>query len=91
MWAQVSAFFFFFNIYINKSVWVVLETTLRELLVAQMVKNLPAIQETQVQPLGWKDSLEKGMATHYSILAWKNPLDRGAWRAIVHGVTKSQT
>ena len=60
-------------------------------LVVQMVKNLPAIQETQVQSLGWKDSLEKGMATHYSILAWKNPLDRGAWRATVHGVTKSQT
>ena len=38
-----------------------------------MVKNLPAMQETWVQPLGWKDSLEKGMATHYSILAWKIP------------------
>ena len=37
-------------------------------LVAQMVKNLPAMQETQVQSLGWEDSLEKGMATHSSIL-----------------------
>ena len=39
---------------------------------AQMVKNLPAMQETQVQPLGWEDPLEKGMATHSSIL--KNSL-----------------
>ena len=40
---------------------------------AQMVKNLPAMQETQVQSLGWEDPLENGMATHSSILAWKNP------------------
>ena len=40
---------------------------------AQMVKNLPAIQESQVQSLGQKDSLEKGMATHASTLAWKIP------------------
>ena len=39
--------------------------------VAQMVKNLPAVQETQVGSLGWKDPLEKGMATHSSILAWR--------------------
>ena len=38
---------------------------------AQTVKNLPAIQETQVQSVGWEDPLEKEMATHYSILAWK--------------------
>ena len=38
-------------------------------LVAQMIKNLPAMQETQVRCLGWKDLLEKGMATHSSILA----------------------
>ena len=41
--------------------------------VAQMVKNLPAMQETQVQSVGWEDPLEKGMATHSSILAWKIP------------------
>ena len=41
-------------------------------LVAQMVKNLPAIQETQVGSLDWEDPLEKGMATHSSILAWKS-------------------
>ena len=38
-----------------------------------MVKNLPAMQEIQVRSLGWEDSLEKGMATHSSILAWKIP------------------
>ena len=37
------------------------------------VKNLPAMQETQVQSLGWKDPLEKGMTTHFSILAWRIP------------------
>ena len=42
-------------------------------LVAQMVKNLPAMQETWVQFLGWEDPLEKGRATHCSILAWRIP------------------
>ena len=42
-------------------------------LVAQMVKNLPAMQETQVQSLDWEAPLEKGMATHSSILAWRIP------------------
>ena len=42
-------------------------------LVAQMVKRLPAVQETRVQSLGWEDPLEKEMATHSSILAWKIP------------------
>ena len=60
-------------------------------LVAQMVKNPPAVQETWVQSLGWEDPLEKGMATHSSILAWRIPVDRGAWRTVVHGVTKSWT
>ena len=41
--------------------------------VAQMVKNLPAVQETQVGSLGWEDPLERGMATHSSVLAWKIP------------------
>ena len=43
---------------------------------AQRVKNLPAMQETQVQSLGQEDPLEKEMATHSSILAWKIPMDR---------------
>ena len=38
-----------------------------------MAKNLPAMQKTQVCSLGWEDPLEKGMATHFSILAWRNP------------------
>ena len=42
-------------------------------LVAQMVKNLPAVQETQVHSLDWEDTLEKGMDTHSSILAWEIP------------------
>ena len=54
-----------------------------------MVKNPPAIQKTWVPFLGWKDPLEKGMATHSSILAWRIPMDRGAWWATVHGVTES--
>ena len=42
-------------------------------LVAQMVKNLPAMQETRVRSLGWKDFLKKGMATHSSVLTWRIP------------------
>ena len=60
-------------------------------LVAEMVKNPPAVWETWVQSLGWEDLLEKGMATHTSILAWRIPMDRGAWWATVHGVAKSRT
>ena len=60
-------------------------------LVPQMVKNLPAMQETQVQSLSWKDPQEEGMATHSSILAWRIPMGRGTWWAAVHGVTKGQT
>ena len=59
-------------------------------LVAQMVKNPPAMRETWVQFLGWEDPLEEGMATHSSILAWRIHLDRGAWRATVPCVPKSQ-
>ena len=47
-------------------------------LVAQTVKNLPAMQETWVRSLGWEDPLEEGMATHSNILAWRIPMDRGA-------------
>ena len=60
-------------------------------LMTQTVKNPPAMQETWVQSLSWKDPLEEGMATHFSILAWRIPMDRRAWRATVHGATKSQT
>ena len=60
-------------------------------LVAQTVKRLPTMQETRVQSLGQEDLLEKEMATHSSILVWKNPMDGGAWWATVHGVAKSRT
>ena len=58
-------------------------------LVAQMVKNVPARWETWVWSLGWEDPLEEGMATHSSIIAWRIPMDRGAWWATVHEVAKS--
>ena len=45
-----------------------------------MVKNLPA--NAGILSLGWEDPLEQGMATHSSILAWKIPMDRGAWQAL---------
>ena len=60
---------------------------------AQLVKNPPVMQEVQVmqvRSLGWEDSLEEGMATHPSILAWKIPMDRGVWWAAVPGIAKSQ-
>ena len=56
------------------SVWVRLVwPPLRTSLVAQMLKNLPAVQETQIRFLGWEDPLEKEVATHSSILAWRIP------------------
>ena len=60
-------------------------------LVAQTVKNLPAMQETWFWSLGWEDPLEKGMVTHTSVLVSRITVDRGAWRTIVYGVPKSQT
>jgi len=58
-------------------------------LVAQTVKNLPAMWKTWVRSLGWEDPLEEGMATHSSVLAWRNPVDRRAWWVAVHGAAKS--
>ena len=58
---------------------------------AQSVKNLPEIWETWVGSLGWDDPLEDDMAPHSSILAWRMPMDREAWPAVVRGVIKSQT
>ena len=49
------------------------------------------MQETQVQSLGWEDPLEKGMATHSRILAWRIHMDWGAWQVTVPGITKCQT
>ena len=56
-------------------------------LVAQMVKNLPTVPETQVRSLGWEDPLEEEMATHSSTLAWKIPWTEEPGR--LHEVTKS--
>ena len=64
---------------------------IRASLVAPSVKKRPATQETRVGTLGREDSLEEEMATHSSILAWNNPMDRGACQAVIHGITKSRT
>ena len=60
-------------------------------LVAQLVKNPPAMRETWVQSLGWEDPLEEGLAAHSNILGWRIAMDRGDWQDIVHGVAKSRT
>ena len=56
-----------------------------------MVKNPPAMQEAKVLSLGQEDALEKEMATNSSILAWRIPMNRGAWRATVLLGLQSQT
>ena len=63
----------------------------RASLVAQLVKNPSTMQGTRVPLWGQEDPLEKGQATHSSILAWRILRDREAWWAAVHGFTKSQT
>ena len=60
-------------------------------LLAQTVKNLPAMQETQVQSLGQRRPTGEGHGNPLQYSCLENPMDRGAWRAVVHGVTKSQT
>ena len=60
-------------------------------LVAQMVKNPPAMHKTWVCSLSWEDPLKEDIATHCSILAWRIPMDSRAWGAIVHGVKGSYT
>ena len=64
---------------------------MRDSLAAQMVKNPSVLQETPVQFLGLENPLEEGMATHFSNLAWRIPMDRGAWRAAVLRAGKSRT
>ena len=65
----------------------------RAFLVAQLLKNLPAMQETQVQSLGWVNPLEKEIATSSSVLAWIIPWaeERVGYLYIVHGVAKNRT
>ena len=60
-------------------------------LLAQLVKNLPTMQETWVRFLGWEDLLEKEMATHSSVLAWRIPGTGWASWAAVYGVVQSRT
>ena len=61
-------------------------------MVAQTLKNLPATRENWVRSLDWEEPLEKGTATHSSVLAWRILwTEEPAWWATVHGVTKSQT
>ena len=61
---------------------------LRASLVAQKVKNLPAMQETQIRSLGWEKPLEKGMATHSSFLAWRIPWTEGPDRLLSMGLQR---
>jgi len=60
-------------------------------LVAKVVKKYPCTAGDPGLILAWEDTLEKDMATHSSILAWRIPMDRGAWWTEDHEVTKSQT
>ena len=59
--------------------------------VAQMVKNLPATWETWIQSLGWEDPLKKAIGNPPQCSCLENSMDRGAWQATAHGVTKRQT
>ena len=77
--------YIYIYVYTHKHIYI------RTSLVAQKVKNPLTIQETWVGSLGWEDPLEQGLATHSSILNWRILMDRGAWWATVHGVTKSWT
>ena len=82
--------------WVSESLWMVTAALIvkdtSSSLVAQMVKNLPAMQKTQVQSPEQEDPLEKEMTTHSSILAWRIPwTEKEAWQAIVHGMAKSQT
>ena len=80
-----------FNVKLSLNGWK--QESIGASLVVQSVKNLPVVQETWVWSLGREDPLEKEMSTHSSILAGKNPMDRGSWRATVgHDlVTKHHT
>ena len=57
---------------------------------AQMIKNLPAMQETKVQSLGWEGPPVGGHGSPLRYSCLENPMDRGAWQATAHGVAKSQ-
>ena len=70
----------FKNVSFKNVIYCLLIRSLGASLMVQTVRNLPAIQETWVQSLGWEDPLAKGMATHYSNLAWRIPLTEESGR-----------
>ena len=83
VWKYVSEMCFYedpMQLLLELNLWKPIRRAIRASLIAELVKNLPAMQETCVRSLGWEDLLEKGKATHSSILAWRIP-----------EVTKSQT
>ena len=67
--------FLFYTLHVSRPLKGIAYGALWASLVAQRLKRLPPMQETQVRSLGWEDPLEKEMATHSSTLAWKNPTD----------------
>ena len=74
--------------------WITKHTYLRyflDSLVAQAIKSQPAMQETWVRSLGWEDSPGEGNGNPFQYSCLENPMDGGAWQAIVHGVAKSRT
>ena len=79
-----------FHLHQSGSIWYFVSIN-RASLVAQMVKDPSAVWETWFGSLDWEDLLEEGMAIHSSILAWRIPMDKGAWWATVHEVAKSRT
>ena len=78
-----------YNKNINESISI--KHSERASLMAQTVKNLPITWEIWDLFLGWEDPLEEGMAPHSSTLAWRIPVNRGAWQARVHRVARSRT
>ena len=79
-----SAVFFLHKLALVKSSW-------KGDLAGSNSRNLPAVLETWTLSLDWENPLEEGMASHSSILAWRMPMDRGAWRTTAHGVAESDT
>ena len=67
---------------------ILLPARVKTSLMTQTVKNLTLMQETQVQSLGQKDHMEKGIAAHFQYSYLENSMDRGTWPATIHGVTK---
>ena len=84
-------FFWVVKPFLISTVAVATQLTCLSKLTAQIVKNLPAMQETRVRSLGWEDLLEKEMETHSNILAWRIPWTEEPGGATVHGVTECLT